>query len=170
MTLFGFASGWWSVVGQISDLGGVAILTFDLWPEYRLHKARRAIDSAKRRNLELKVLNLQLAEKDNRPTLDKHDELESARRDVLSFQIDSSRMQASADTMIAAGYLKTTMPEVYSDEFRDPTAWFDKAVDALEKLEETKRHEVRRARPPIGWGIFLIGLGFVLQIIGSMPL
>lgn len=170
MNLFGFASGWWSVAGQMSDLAGVAILTYDLLPEYYLHKARRAIEAAKRYNLELFMLEGKPRSKSEPAEGAIPNDIETGRQDMRAFKIDTVRMQARAETMLAASHLGTSLPDVFPDEFREPTAWFDKAIGALENYEEIKRHEVRRTRPPIGWAICLIVLGFALQIVGSLPL
>lgn len=166
----GLASGWWSVAGLIADLAGVAILTIDLWPEYQLHKTHLAIDAAERANVEAKVLRRRIANLDTDQGLPaENPQLRQARLEHLTFSRDTEDMTARSHIMSAAGYLKVPVPEVFADEFRNATAWFDKAIDALRSLEGARRREVRGWRPPLGLGVFLIVVGFLLQMAGSLP-
>lgn len=143
--------GWWvlSVAGQCCDIVGFAVITLDVWPEYRLSRWERRSEPLHRG---LAYVACQELEADGtrqllRDVLDRPQALELERlRSWLGLPLLTSTRAGSLE------------PDVEASR--------QEVADALSR----KRHQLEaRWRPPVGWGAFLVILGFACQVAGSLP-
>ena len=142
-------SPWFSVWGLVSDMAGVAIITYDVWPEYSLHRLREDVRWA---NKALIVQSDNSAAKSSVHELVK-DMLESMDLN----QIDRLRHRLDLPP-ITDGRRSPSSDEVEHSKHECELALASRAVSLSE-----------RWRPPLGLGAILVVLGFFLQLVGAWP-
>ena len=162
MDILGISANWLSVAGLFADMAGVGILAWDLFPEYRLFKARRFLASARENAKEYVALC-------NVPSERSPDEPFAAERaEHHRFRLRNSLLMARADILMATSYLRLE-PEKSAWRAENPSEQLFKRISALEMEEGQRRLAASDVRAPIGFGVFLILVGFALQIVGSLP-
>lgn len=166
--IFGIASGWWSIAGLLADIVGVGLLSIDLIPEYRLHKARREITEGRRAHEAYVALNLSAEPKVN-PAPNESEFIVHAREEHQKFVRATELMKVKAAALLAAGHLRIDTSR--HSEPGQPMS-LENALLLLSEAEQTERRRrdtPRSKRPPISFAIGLILFGFVLQIMGAIP-
>ncbi|MCJ2012170.1 hypothetical protein [Methylobacterium sp. J-076] len=142
-------SPWLSVWGLVADMAGVAIITYDIWPEYRVHRLREAIE------WQYKVLISSLSEtqEDEEPAQTIQEMLHSMGRS----EMDRLRQRLGLPA-IGEGRMLPTEEEIARSRIETDAAIARK----MAKIET-------RTRPPVGFGVMLVILGFLLQLLGALP-
>jgi hypothetical protein len=168
MNLFSVAAGWWSVAGLAADMAGVAILTYDLLPDYRLYKARRAISEGQADLSELEAAKLWLAKVEAEEFPEAERFIHDARLEHARFKIRLAKLGVG----IAIAGVKARLGEPYEltlggEGFEERSA---QALEALKNREAAERNAGAKKRPPLLLGVFLILCGFALQMVGSIPM
>ncbi len=148
-TIWGYAQGWWTVAGLISDIVGFAVLALDVLREYRRHRRTTDLQEA-----------AQAAEflRDNPEQPEtKIGEKESYREYYERLVIRTHR-----GNMLL-------MQEVYDDDgsIKNLKTYDEKAAAFRTKSAEAAAKALKRA--PIIFGVVLVFLGFVLQVVGAVP-
>ncbi|GLQ82002.1 hypothetical protein GCM10007881_55230 [Mesorhizobium huakuii] len=156
--LFGMASGWWSVSGLSADMTGVAILAWDLIPEFRLYKAGKALARAR----------IDLAAYQG--LIDRRTEADT--KGIVRAGYDDATMLDHFGTNSRASILLASLQLSQPISALGKLETVDSRYVAISKLEMKLAEHQRRPReyrPPIGVGIFLIVTGFIFQLIGAVP-
>jgi hypothetical protein len=154
-TVLGIAQAWWTVFGLVADAVGFTLLAVDLMREYRRYRLVETLRAG-----------AGAAERLHASRNESEEELRSKEENELrgNIRVMLDRMDKSTDRAIvhlAYGRLVPTY-----DPSNLPS--MDALVDRLRaKADEIAVKPYRRA--PIRLGVLLVLLGFVFQLIGSIP-
>ena len=180
---------WLNLVGLVTDLGGVILLGFELWiafeADWRLNKAEhlhgRLVDGRDVRLQAWRVMAQRAATPAERlQAVERGLELGLAR---YSDQLLVKRLYEQVKDTPLAGRIDTRLRELRKALLKrfgiadpgtvDPENEFDLLLSGLEaEIEEARRppisHWIRRAWA-VRLGIFLVVVGAVFQLLGSLP-
>lgn len=197
--MFWLGSGWWQVAGLLADFTGFFILTMDVLPEYLHHRAKARIDQARgllnairhRRPIDRDENgNTGLYWLDRLHRGDRMEMLDEFTEDMIAGGIDARTADLTTKWLEGAlgdlkmlGLLLRATPVTDGQRTLDgrpiglvrfgSQTTIDPIVQllfrAIDELESFAIAFPTRGRWPLGWGIALIVLGFILQLWGSWP-
>jgi hypothetical protein len=162
-TVLGWVQGWWSVTGLAVEIAGFAVLSLDVAREYGRHRTverYRAGAAAAQREVEAKS---EYSDKDE--IADHPNELaeleRGLRRDIKQQRQRIDRFTAKlawSESLLNEGHDKH---DFHSRNFAEI------AAELPIKADRIAARPYRRA--PIRFGILLVLLGAMLQMVGSWP-
>ncbi len=180
MNILGTAGSWWSAIGLIVDIAGFGVLTWDLLPEYRLNRRRRALEAVEKR---VERINVAIADQKSamfeawssqqappvRGALKAQARKVDAYRNTIDTEVGPQwhdSWESVALQVRRIGALKAPVAERQGEQRHDVYSW-DLIRKAQASLEKDASKLIGRRRPPPMLGIWLIVAGFILQLIGT---
>lgn len=163
------AHAWWSVLGLCIDIAGVTFLAIDLFPEYRLNIARRAMQSAEEYLLDCsqwKSVDYAIKSEGwkayNRP------ENASMLMETTPMRGSFPLLSRSVNKARKAIGAVSSLPEYEADstDLGVLRSDFKATQDAIKNFALGIEN---RRRPPIRFAASCVIVGFLLQLVGAWP-
>ncbi len=146
------------IAGTVIEFIGFVLLSLDLLPEYSLHKKRRAL-----------YRFATFMDDPDWISAKRSREKDAAREsiDPLKLSLDdlalNLAMSPHYSVLDLVALKPSTLKQISAEEFNQ---YIEKGRGIL---EERERRLAQRWRPPIILGIFVVGLGVLIQIVGQVP-
>jgi hypothetical protein len=147
---------------------GVAILSYDLLPEYRLHLIRRLMSRAYMALLETAQWRSYDASVKREGADAVYEKDPGGFMETVPFRLSIPLTSHLLNRILKLMRYKQSVP-VYSADDLDLDALFSAQRRVETEIEYFEKRILRRYRPPIPFAIWLIVFGFFFQLIGAWP-